>query len=425
MVIASIKNRGSSNKGRKTEVTTESAIDFTQEDFGYKSDEIESVEVGCEVALFEGQICNVPYDLFNLPDLKEILSLEVWNSCLTEDERLGLAAYLPDMELHDFSLMVKQLLSGESICFGKPLEIFFYRLKGGFYSPRVTQMREFLLFLQRRAYYHSLKSYQDCMIKKFADMARMWSSIEPTIGTVERVKIWNNKRCQKPVVLVDLNASPVEEEPLPPPLVNSTKCVDETVNPLDAGSSPDTFEVNARKKAKGLIKVSQKEVKVNLLEKRILLRSPKGVLKIKSKSKNISPIVPDVCGKITVDFLGSYSHTSQSWDPHDTWHQSSESGAHSFRSSVDMISSNSRASQIGGCVYEKNLLENFGRSDSPVYENNQVLTEVPKLSLAKLSDSKLNFPITYKRKNVQRKLELVHPIVADHTENNMEAKPKI
>lgn len=424
MVIASIKNRDSSNKSRKIKVTIGSTIDFTQEDFGYNSDEPESAEVGCEIALFEGQICNVPYDLFDLPDLKEIFSLEVWNSCLTEDERLSLAAHLPDMELHEFSLMIKQLLSGEPICFGNPLDIFFYRLKGGFYSPQVAQMREFLLFLQRRAYYHSLKLYHDCMIEKLADMARMWSGIEPTVSTEERIKIWNNKRCHKPVVLVDLNASPVEEEPSPPPLVNSIICMDGMIKPLDVGSSSDTFEMNARTKAKGLLKVSHKESKVNLSEKRILLRSPKGVLKIKSKSNSISPIVPDFGGKITVDFLGSYSHTSELWNPHDAWHQSPESSAHLFRSSVDVISSNSRAPQIGDCVYEKNLLENFGRSESLICEKNQVLTEVPNLSLAKLSDTKLNFPITYKRKKAQRKLELAHPIVANHTET-IEVKPRI
>ncbi|KAJ1702442.1 hypothetical protein LUZ63_002221 [Rhynchospora breviuscula] len=422
MVIATIKNRASSYKGHKIKVPTTSTVNFTQEDFEYNSDEPESAEVGCEIALFDGQICNVPYDLFDLPDLKEILSLEVWNSCLTEDERLSLAAHLPDMEQHEFSPTVKQLLSGESICFGNPLDIFFYRLKGGFYSPQVSQMREFLLFLQRRSYYHSLKLYQDCMIEKFADMARMWSAIEPSASIEERVKIWSNKQRPKPVVLVDLNASPVEEEPSPPPLVNNIKCVNEMVNPLDVVSSSDAFEVNARKKAKGLLKVSQKEVKVNLLEKRILLRSPKGVLKIKSKGNSISPIAPDSCGKITVDFLGPYSHTSRSWDPCDSWHPRIESGAYSFRSSVEVISSNSRASQIGENVYEKNLLDNFGRSENSLYENNQGLTEAPNLSLAKLPDSKLNFPITYKRKKAQRKLELVHPVVADHTEN-IEAKP--
>jgi hypothetical protein len=424
MVIRSIINRDSSNKGRKIKVNIESSVGYTQEDFGYNSDETEPAEVGCEIAFFEGEVCDTPYDLFDLSDLKEILSSEVWNTCLTEDERLSLAAHLPDMELHEFSLTIKELLSGKSICFGSPLDIFFYRLKGGFYSPQVAQMREFLVFLQKRAYYHSLKLYQDCMIEKLADMASMWSGIDSTISTEERVKIWKNKQCQKPVVLVDLNASPVEEEPSPPRLVNDIICMDEMVNPPDVGSSYDTFEINARKKAKGLLKVNQKELKVNLLEKRILLRSPKGVLKIKSRSNSMSPIVPDLCGKITVDFLGSYSHTSQSWNTHDTWYQSPESSAHSFINSVDAISSNSRASQIRECVYEKNFLENFGRSESLVCEKNQGLAEVPNLSLAKLSDQKLNFPITYKRKKAQRKLELIPPIVVNHTET-IEVKPRI
>ena len=52
------------------------------------SDDCEFEEVRCELGVVEGQLCNIPFELYDLPDLREILSLDTWNSCLTEDERL-------------------------------------------------------------------------------------------------------------------------------------------------------------------------------------------------------------------------------------------------------------------------------------------------------------------------------------------------
>ncbi|RVW97545.1 hypothetical protein CK203_046508 [Vitis vinifera] len=51
------------------------------------SDDCEFEEVRCELGVVEGQLCNIPFELYDLPDLREILSLDTWNSCLTEDER--------------------------------------------------------------------------------------------------------------------------------------------------------------------------------------------------------------------------------------------------------------------------------------------------------------------------------------------------
>ncbi|RVW18406.1 Retrovirus-related Pol polyprotein from transposon TNT 1-94 [Vitis vinifera] len=52
------------------------------------SDDCEFEEVRCELGVVEGQLCNIPFELYDLPDLREILSLDTWNSCLTEDEGL-------------------------------------------------------------------------------------------------------------------------------------------------------------------------------------------------------------------------------------------------------------------------------------------------------------------------------------------------
>jgi len=117
----------------------------------------EQAELDCELAVSRGQMCNIPYGLYDLHDLTEVLSLDTWNSCLTEDDRLHLAAYLPDMEQQDFATTMKELFSGDAMFFGSPLRSFFLGLNGGLYSPQVSQARELLMMLQRRRNYHFLR----------------------------------------------------------------------------------------------------------------------------------------------------------------------------------------------------------------------------------------------------------------------------
>ena len=67
------------------------------------------------------------------------------------------------MDQQTFWLTMKELLVGNDIFFGSPLDIFFNRLKGGCYPPKVGCFREGLEFLQRIKYYHSMRFYHDNM----------------------------------------------------------------------------------------------------------------------------------------------------------------------------------------------------------------------------------------------------------------------
>ena len=170
----------------------------------HDSHDSELAEVDCEFAMSRGQVCNVPYGLYDLPDLTEVLSLETWNSCLTEDDRLYLAAYLPDMEQHDFTTTMKELLSGDAIFFGSPLRSFFLRLNGGLYSPQVSQARELLLMFQRRRHYQFLMLYHDGMIGKFASMAKLLRSSVMSASLREKVPISHNRVYEKQFPCVGL-----------------------------------------------------------------------------------------------------------------------------------------------------------------------------------------------------------------------------
>ncbi|XP_072973873.1 uncharacterized protein [Typha angustifolia] len=312
MGIIKIRPRGPGTNNQAGESTHIHRFDELAQDdtllrgdsFGYDSDNCELAELGCEHIMFGGQLCNVPYDLYELPDLKEILSLETWNFCLTEEERFFLTAYLPDMDRQTFCLTVKELLNGDILYFGSPLGIFFHRMKGGFYSPEVTQSREALLFLQRRGYYHSLESYHENMVRKFANMKRPWNNCQSNISSEGNGSIWNNRRFEKPVILVDLNAFPTEED-IPnkvnekvatAPLLKKTKYLDSMVKTDDSMGVLGARAAKAKNKAKGVLKI--KPVEMNSLNNHDLLsfpneswelckRLPKGVLKIKSKGDSL------------------------------------------------------------------------------------------------------------------------------------------
>uniref|UniRef100_A0ACD5Y8Y6 Uncharacterized protein n=1 Tax=Avena sativa TaxID=4498 RepID=A0ACD5Y8Y6_AVESA len=173
-----------------------------------ESDGCEQAEVDCELAMSRGQVCNIPYGLYDLPELKDILSLETWNLCLTEDDRLHLAAYLPDMDQHDLFTTLTDLFSGSAMFFGRPLRGFFDRLSGGFYSPDVSQSRELLMNFQRRRYYHFLKLYHDGMVWKFACMNKLWRSGVST-SLEEKIHIWHNWKHEKLLIFADPSCSPM------------------------------------------------------------------------------------------------------------------------------------------------------------------------------------------------------------------------
>lgn len=151
-----------------------------QDDSGVESDTTDDsdvAEVGAELCMVGDQTCSVPYELFDLPDLMQILSLDTWNSCLTEEDRYNLTAYLPDMDQQSFNLILKQLLGGETLNFISPMAELFDRLKGGLCPPKVSRYMEGLLYLQRKVHYHSLRSYHNNMVNTFMEMQKMWKNV--------------------------------------------------------------------------------------------------------------------------------------------------------------------------------------------------------------------------------------------------------
>ncbi|XP_020264239.1 uncharacterized protein LOC109840130 [Asparagus officinalis] len=299
MGIVKIRHQGALNKSRGRLVQEERLL--IKGEIDDDVDDSDPAEVGCELVIVGDQTCNIPYDLYDLTSLKDVLSLETWNSCLTEEERFYLSAYLPDMDQETFSLTLKELLNGDNLLFGSPLENFFCSLQGGFYSFQVAPIREGLRFLQKREHCHSLRLYHESMNEKFEDMRKAWSNCLPSTTIEERVRIWNNRKIQKPVLLVDLNAIPTDEETLKAeefPLLKKTKYMGDGLNLHTHAIDLNSVAMNTKPKGKGVLRIRAMETNStsnqrirNLpsASRETCKRVPKGVLKIKPKADPFGP----------------------------------------------------------------------------------------------------------------------------------------
>ncbi|KAL7127371.1 hypothetical protein ABFS83_14G248600 [Erythranthe nasuta] len=173
--------------------------EFDECDSGAGSDDFDLLELGetgeefCQV---EDQTCSIPYELYDLPGLKHLLSMEVWNECLTEEERFGLARYLPDMDQENFVVTLKELFAGDNLHFGSPVDKLFDMLKGGLCEPRVALYRRGWKFFQRRQHYHNLRKHQNSMVNSFCQMRDTWLNYRG-YSIEEKLRVLNIMKSEK------------------------------------------------------------------------------------------------------------------------------------------------------------------------------------------------------------------------------------
>ncbi|PIM99942.1 R-kappa-B [Handroanthus impetiginosus] len=173
--------------------------EFDDCDSGAGSDDFDLLELGetgeefCQVG---DQTCSIPYELYDLPGLKDVLSMEVWNEVLTEEERFSLSQYLPDMDQENFVRTLKELFSGYNLHFGSPVDKLFEMLKGGLCEPRVALYRQGLNFFQRRQHYHNLRKHQNAMVNNLCQIRDAWLNCKG-YSIEEKLRVLNIMKSQK------------------------------------------------------------------------------------------------------------------------------------------------------------------------------------------------------------------------------------
>ncbi|KAK6935958.1 hypothetical protein RJ641_032988 [Dillenia turbinata] len=172
---------------------------FDDADSGVGSDDfdlLELGEIGAEFCQFGTHSCSLPFELYDLPDLRDVLSINVWNECLSEEDRYNLAKFLPDMDQFTFIRTLKDLFEGGNFHFGSPIMKLFDMLKGGLCEPRVALYRQGLNFFQKRQHYHLLRKYQNLMVSSLFQIRDAWQNCRG-YSIEEKLRVLNIVRSQK------------------------------------------------------------------------------------------------------------------------------------------------------------------------------------------------------------------------------------
>ena len=184
---------------RSSAVESDDDDEFDDADSGAGSDDFDLLELGetgvefCQVG---NQTCSIPFELYDLQGLEDILSIDVWNECLAEEERFGLTKFLPDMDQETYMLTLKELFTGSNFHFGSPVKKLFDMLKGGLCEPRVALYREGLNFFQKRQHYHLLRKHQNNMVFNVCQTRDAWLNCRG-YSIDEKLRVLNIMKSQK------------------------------------------------------------------------------------------------------------------------------------------------------------------------------------------------------------------------------------
>ncbi|XP_022752803.1 uncharacterized protein LOC111301436 isoform X2 [Durio zibethinus] len=193
--------------------------EFDDADSGAGSDDFDLLELGetgAEFCQVGNLTCSVSLELYDLPGLGDILSLDVWNECLSDEERFSLTKLLPDMDQDTFMRTLNDLLKGNNFHFGSPIKKLFDMLKGGLCEPRVALYREGLNFFRKRQHYHNLRKHQNNMVVNLCQIRDTWLNCKG-YSIEERLLVLNIMRSQKSLMyekLEDKDSESSEREVL-------------------------------------------------------------------------------------------------------------------------------------------------------------------------------------------------------------------
>ncbi|XP_064997453.1 uncharacterized protein LOC135632697 [Musa acuminata AAA Group] len=119
-------------------------------------------------------VVSVPYEIFDLDNLSEVLTYEVWATCLSEPERKLLSQFLPSET--DTEHVVHSLLKGENHHFGNPYLKWSSSLCAGNLHPDNVLHLEKQFKFNKRAYYHEINKYHSGMLEVLKNWRERWLS---------------------------------------------------------------------------------------------------------------------------------------------------------------------------------------------------------------------------------------------------------
>ncbi|KAL1820157.1 uncharacterized protein LOC108219114 isoform X1 [Daucus carota subsp. sativus] len=156
---------------RKSVVAKKEQVGIAQRDLSPFIDAVPS----CRNILAD--IVNVPQGTFDLENLSDVLSFEVWQTHLSEKERSFLTQFLP--EGTEAQQVVQDLLAGDNFHFGNPFIKWSSSLCSGDLHPDAVLKKEHLVKANKKVYYSELQNYHYDMIKDLQILKARWSQMDP------------------------------------------------------------------------------------------------------------------------------------------------------------------------------------------------------------------------------------------------------
>ncbi|KAL5797298.1 hypothetical protein ACOSQ2_002118 [Xanthoceras sorbifolium] len=136
-------------------------------------------------------VFSIPQETFELEDLTEVLSYEVWQNQLSEDERSFLMQFLPSGQ--NAEQVVQALLGGINFHFGNPFLKWGDSLCSGNLHPDAVLSQERSLKPAKKAYYSELQKYHSGMIGYLQNLKEKWEVCKDPEKEMLQ-KIWRSRR---------------------------------------------------------------------------------------------------------------------------------------------------------------------------------------------------------------------------------------
>lgn len=136
-------------------------------------------------------VCTIPSEIFELDNLAEVLSYEVWQTRLSEKERSLLMQFLP--KGLDAEQVVQSLLASDNFHFGNPFDKWGVSLCSGNLHPDAILQQEKCLKTNKKAYYSELQTYHNDMIRNLQKLKKRCESCKDS--EMDFVpKLWRSRK---------------------------------------------------------------------------------------------------------------------------------------------------------------------------------------------------------------------------------------
>ncbi|GMI98143.1 hypothetical protein like AT5G13950 [Hibiscus trionum] len=153
-------------------------------------------------------VLTLPHEVFELEDLTKVLSYEVWQTHLSENERNSLMQFLPTGI--DKEQVLQALFSGDNFHFGNHFLKWGTSLCSGHLHPDTVIQEEHRLKAEKKAYYSELQEYHNDIIEYLQKLKEKWESCKDPEQEIVQ-KLWRSKRVGKKRVFSHSNESRLGE----------------------------------------------------------------------------------------------------------------------------------------------------------------------------------------------------------------------